>query len=177
MRMIWAVIVTALLAVTTACSHGERRFIEVKMPDGERATIVAHNRQVPIWLDPTNQELNFLVKGGTPTRTQLDAVLAATKACRQFTETVHPDRWVDLFAAMGIFGAAGAAGGGIGSLAFPAADAWLYAAYGGASGGLFGGAWKAITLSGNTYTFENCGREVMSLFPNYGVRVLMQSPY
>lgn len=172
-----AVLIMAFL--TTACaSQGERRLIPLTMPDGEQATIVAHNQVFPNWMiDSDTYALNYIIAGKQPVAKQFAAIEEAERACREYTKVVHPLDSVTVLTDAVIFGAAGAAGGGIGSLAFPFAKAAQYAMFSGASGGLFGGAYGALTLGGKVYTFENCGREVFSRFPMYKVQVLLKSPY
>jgi hypothetical protein len=76
-----------------------------------------------------------------------------------------------------LYAAAGYVGVGIGAHAFTGANATQYAKYGAAATGFAGAANGMVTMGGQTYTFENCGREVLALFPNYEVRVLNKSPY
>lgn len=172
-----AILIMALL--TTACaSQGERVLISVSMPDGEKATIVAHNQVFPNWMiDKDTYKLNYIILGKAPSDKQFAAIDEAERACREYTGVVHPLDSITVATDAIIFGAAGAAGGGIGSLAFPFAKAAQYAMYAGASGGFFGGAYGALTLGGKVYTFENCGREVMGRFPAYKVQVLLRTPY
>lgn len=175
----FAVTVLALALLSSACaSQGERRLISLKMPGGEEATIVAHNQVFPNWMiDSDTYGLNYMIAGKTPTEKQFAAVEEAERACREYAQVVHPHDSMTVLVDAVVFGAAGAAGGGIGALAFPGAVIGQYAMYAAASGGFFGAGYGMLTLGGKIYTFENCGREVMSRFPNYKVQVLLKSPY
>jgi hypothetical protein len=165
--------------LTSACAaQGERRLIPLTMPGGEKATIVAHNQLVPNWMiDPDTYGLNYIIAGKEPSEKQFASVDEAERACREYTRVVHPHDSITVLVDAIIFGASGVAGGGIGSLAFPAAKMAQYAMYAGASGGFFGAGYGLLTLGGKVYTFENCGREVMNRFPAYKVQVLLKNPY
>lgn len=179
MRKMPCVIVLVVALFTAACaSQGKRVEMPFTMPDGEKATIVAHNQLVPNWMiDSDTYGLNYIMSGGKEqTEKQYAAVNETERVCREFTTVVHPHDAVTVLVATLMFGGAGAAGGGIGALAFPGAIIGHYAMYSAASGGLFGGAWGALTLGSKIYTFENCGREVMSRYPRYGIQVLLKSP-
>ncbi|MCX6787873.1 MAG: hypothetical protein NT108_01760 [Candidatus Kaiserbacteria bacterium] len=171
------VLVTAFL--TTGCaSQGERKLISITMPDREEATIVAHNQIFPNWtIDQDTYKLNYIIAGKAPSNKQFAAVEEAERVCREYTKVVHPNDLMTVGVDAIMFGAAGAAGGAVGSLAFSFAKASEYAMYAGASGGFFGGAYGALTLGGKVYTFESCGREVMARFSAYRVQVLMRTPY
>lgn len=171
--------ILVLMLLTSACaSQGNRMLIPISMPGGEKATIVAHNQVYPNWLiDKDTYKLNYLIVGQEPSNKQFAAIDEAERACRKYTGAVHPLDSVVVGTDALIYGAAGAAGGALGSLAFSFAKEIQYAIYAGASGGSFGGAYGLLTLGGKIYTFENCGREVMGSFPTYGVRVLQRAPY
>ena len=176
--MFSTVVLVAVFLSTACASQGERRLILFTMPDGEKATIVAHNQVVPNWMiDSDTYALNYMIAGGAPTEKQFAAVEKAELACREYARVVHPHDSMTVLVDAVIFGAAGAAGGGIGAIAFPGAIIGQYAMYAAASGGFFGAGYGALTLGGKVYTFENCGREIMSRFPNYKVQVLLKSPY
>lgn len=171
------VILAAAFMLGACASPGGIRKIPLQMPDGERATIVAHNQSVPDWMLARDKlALNFIVKGDV-SRQQLAAVAAAEKACRLYTGTVRPNDVVSVLSSAALYGVAGYIGGGVGSQAFPGAVFSQYARYTGYATGLGGLANGIVSLGGQTYTFENCGREVFGLFPEYEVRVLMKSPY
>ncbi|MFA5996204.1 MAG: hypothetical protein WC790_00560 [Candidatus Paceibacterota bacterium] len=171
----------AVLAMTVllgACAGpGPRVNISVTMPDGERATIVAHQQAVPDWmLDRGKLALNYIVKGEVGAK-QLAAVAETERACRIYTDTVRPSNLVGVVSSGVLYAAAGFIGVGIGSQAFTGAVQSEYATYGAWASGVSGTANGVVTLGGQTYTFENCGREVLGLFPGYEVRVLNKSPY
>jgi hypothetical protein len=151
--------------------------ISLTMPGGEKATIVAHNQNVPDWmLRRKNLQLNFVVKGGV-TEKQLAAVAETERACRIYTKTVRPNDLVAVLSGTVLYAGAGFVGVGSGSKIFAGAKLLEYGPYGAAADGLGGLANGVISLEGKTYTFENCGREVLALFPNYGVHVIQKSPY
>ncbi len=171
------VILAAALLLGACASPGGIREIPLQMPDGGQATIVAHNQSVPDWMLAKDKlALNFIVKGSVSAE-QLAAVAAAEKACRLYTGTVRPNDVVSVFANGALYGIAGYIGGGVGSQAFPHAVFSQYARYSGYATGLGGLANGIVSLGGQTYTFESCGREVFGLFPEYRVRILMKSPY
>ncbi len=172
------VLIVVLMATTGCISQGDRKLISVTMPDREEATIVAHNQVFPNWvIDQDTYKLNYIIAGKAPSNKQFAAVEEAERACREYTRVVHPHDAMTVFVDAFVFGAAGAAGSAVGSLAFSFAKASEYAMYAEASGGFFGGAYGALTLGGKVYTFESCGREVMARFPAYRVQVLMRTPY
>ena len=76
-----------------------------------------------------------------------------------------------------LYAGAGFTGVGAGSQAFDGASFLEYGQYGAAATGVAGLANGVISLAGKTYTFENCGREVLAMFPNYKVNVIQKSPY
>lgn len=171
------VILAAALMLGACASQGGIRKIPLQMPDGERATIVAHNQSVPDWmLARDTLSLNFIVKGSVSSQ-QLEAVAAAEKACRLYTGVVRPNDVVSVLSSGALYAVAGYVGGGVGSQAFPGAVFSQYARYSGYATGLGGLANGIVSLGGQTYTFEECGREVFGLFPGYQVRILMKSPY
>lgn len=161
-----------------ACaSPGPTTKILVSMPDGEKATIVAHSQNAPDWMmDRSKLALNYMVKGEVGAK-QLAAVAESERACRIYTDTVRPSNLVAVASSGVLYAAAGFIGIGIGSGALTGAVQSEYAAYGAWASGVAGAANGVITLGGQTYTFENCGREVLALFPQYEVRVLQKSPY
>lgn len=169
----------AILAILAGGCVGPGKVVRipVTMPDGERATIVAHDQQVPDWmLDMDKLAINYVVKGDVDKK-QLAAVAETEKACRLYTGIVRPNNLVAVLSGGVLYAAAGAFGVGIGSMAIPGTVAGQYAQYGAAALGTAGTANGIIVLGGQTYTFENCGREVLYLFPGYKVRVLQKSPY
>ena len=173
----FAVILVAILA--GCASMGPRVEIPVNMPgpEGGKATIVAHNQQVPDWMLAKDKlQLNYIVKGDV-TAEQLAAVGEAECACRIYTGTVRPNNLVAVLSSGVLYGAAGFAGLGAGAQVFPGASFVTYGPYGAAANGLAGVANGIISLGGKTYTFENCGKEIFDLFPGYNVKVLQKSPY
>jgi hypothetical protein len=172
------VFLLALASAIAGCAGpGELKSISVTMPGGERATIIAHNQQVPDWmLSREKLAFNYVVKGDVSER-KLAAVGEAERACRVYTESVRPHNLVAVLSQGVLYAAAGYVGVGIGAHAFTGANATQYAKYGAAATGFAGAANGMVTMGGQTYTFENCGREVLALFPNYEVRVLNKSPY
>lgn len=177
-RRLQGIVITIMFLLTTACvGPGERQKIDVTMPGGETATIFAHNQQVPDWmLDREKLAVNFAVKGKVSAK-QLAAVAETERACRLYTGTVRPNNLVAVLSGGVLYAATGALGGGLGSMAITGAIASEYAQYSASALGTAGVANGIITLGGQTYTFENCGRELLALFPDYKVRVLQKSPY
>ena len=172
-------LLTALVAmlVTGCAGPGAVKKIPLIMPRGEKATIVAHNQQVPDWMISRDKlALNFIVKGDVSAE-QLAAVAEAERACRIYTGTVRPNNLVAVLSSGILYGAAGFIGVGIGSQAFPGAKFGQYAPYGAYATGVAGLANGIVSLGGQTYTFENCGGEVFRLFPGYEVHILQKSPY
>lgn len=172
--------VLASLLLSACATQGPPKYIGVTMPDGEKATIVAHNQSVPDYmLSRDSMKLNYIVKGGVSEK-QLAAVAETERACRIYTETVRPHSLVAVLSSGVIYSIAGAAGLYFGSAAFAGATHALqkeYAEYGAWASGTGGTANGLISLGGQTYTFESCGREIFTLFPGYNVRVLNKSPY
>jgi len=159
--------------VVSACAGpGMRKDIAITMPGGEKATIIAHNQILPDWmLDKDRLALNYLIKGEI-TEKQLAAVAEAERACRIYTGTTRPNKLVAVLSSGILYGTAGFNGVGLGSQAFKGANSWAYGAYGGVAGFTGGIANGIVNLGSQTYTFENCGREILNIFPDYKVRVL-----
>lgn len=152
---------------------------QVIMPGGERATIVAHNQLVPdYWLDKDQLALNFIVKNDV-SQTQLAAIGSAENACRMYTNDVTPNDLVAVISGGIVYGSTGFVGLGLGSQAISDMLSFIrYGKYGAAAGGMGGVANAFISnRAGRTYTFQNCGRELMDLFPQYKVRILQKSPW
>jgi len=172
----WIAILASI--VLTACAGpGAKTNILVTMPNGEKATIIAHKQSVPDWmLDRDKLAFNYMVKSEISEK-QLAAVAEAERACRIYTNTVRPSNLVGVVSSGVLYAAAGFVGVGIGSQALTGAVQSQYATYGAWASGVSGAANGTVTLGGQTYTFENCGREVLALFPGYEVRVLQKSPY
>lgn len=171
--------ILASIFLTACAGPGERMQIPVTMPgtNGGKATIVAHNQQVPDWwLDQGQLALNFMVKGDVD-NDKLLAVAEAERACRIYTGTVRPSNLVAVLSGGALYALAGGIGVGFGSQAFPGAVQSQYQYYGAMASGTGGTANGVISLGGQTYTFENCGRELFDLFRGYEVRVLHKSPY
>lgn len=179
--MLMVLVVTAALAavIATGCAGpGSAVRIPLTMPDGEKATIVAHNQSVPDWmLAKAKLALNFIVKGEEVSGRQLMAVAEAERGCRIYTGTVRPSNLVAVLSNGVLYGAAGFVGVGVGSYAFTGVSSTAYAEYGAAASGAGGIANGLVTLGGQTYTFENCGREIFGIFPGYEVHILQKSPY
>ncbi len=171
-------VLAAVLILTACAGPGRRMTIPLTMPQGEVATIVAHNQTVPDWmLDRDKLALNYIVKGDVSAK-QLAAASEAERACRIYTGTVRPNNLVTVFSQGVLYGLAGYLGVGLGAkLAFSGAQFTDYGTYGGVAGAFGGSVNGVVTSGGQTYTFENCGREVLMLFPGYDVRVLHKSPY
>ena len=171
-----AVLVMSFILVACA-GPGARTEIPVTMPNGEKATIVAYRQSVPDWMIARDKlAINYIVKGEmSPAR--LAAVAEAERACRVYTGVVRPSELIAVLSSGILYAAAGFVGVGWGSQAFAGAVASEYAKYGAAATGFAGVANGVISQGGKTYTFENCGKEILSLFPGYEVRVLNKSPY
>ncbi len=170
-------ILASIIVLGACATQGERINIPITMPDGERATIVANNQSAPDWmLAQGSLKVNYLVKGDV-TAKQIAAVVEAERACRIFTGTVRPSNLVAVLANGALYAAAGFVGVGLGAKAFTGVSSSAYGKYGAAASGFAGAANGIVTLGGQTYTFENCGREVLTLFPGYEVKVLQKSPY
>lgn len=173
------IIAVTTSAQTTCAQKTDKRqvLIPLTMPGGETATIVAHNQRVPDWmLRRKNLVLNFIVKGNV-SQEQLAAVAETERACRIYTKVVRPNDLVAVLSSGVLYAAAGFGGVGAGSQMFSGASFIEYGGYGAAADGVAGLANGVISLGGKTYTFENCGREVLALFPGYGVHVIQKSPY
>lgn len=174
-----ALVATVAMGLTGCTGPGEAVRIPLTMPDGERATIVAHKQKWPDWmLSVSGLALNYIVMGDV-TAKQLAAVAETERACRIYTGTVTPSNLVTVVSDGVIYGTVGFLGIGAGSQALGAGVKFLdYGQYGAAATGLGGAANGIITLGSKTYTFENCGVEVLNdLFRGYKVRVLQKSPY
>lgn len=169
--------VFAAILLAACAGPGEMKREMVTMPGGEKATLVMHDQKAPDWmLKQDTMELNYIVKGDISEK-QLAAVAEAERACRIFAKNVRPHNLVAVASQGVLYTAAGAIGVGLGSQAFAGAKFSEYARYGGLATGFAGLANGAVTLGGQTYTFENCGREIFDIFPGYEVRVLQKSPY
>lgn len=170
----------SLLLVTSGClSQGKRVIIPVAMPGDKEpsSTIIAFNQYVPtMFVDPDTYKGTYLVKGNATTQ-QMDAIDALEKNCHKYVQAVHPHHAVVIAIYVAIFAAAGAAGGGLGSLAFEGASALSYAAYSGAAGGMFGVPYALTILAAKSYTFESCASSLAQFYPQYGLRVIVRSPY
>ncbi|MDO8566936.1 MAG: hypothetical protein Q7R58_02175 [bacterium] len=178
MKIIGRIAILATVVFLGACAGpGMRTEIPLAMPGGETATIVAHNQQAPDWmLARDSLALNYIVRGGV-SEGQLAAVAETERACRLYTKTVRPHNLVAVLSSGILYAAAGFAGVGAGSQVFAGAKFLEYGAYGAGATGVAGVANGIISLGGQTYTFENCGREVLGLFQGYEVRVLNKAPY
>ena len=173
----WLAAILVSLALGACASVGPARGIPVTMPDGEKATIVAHNQSVPDWMLNRNKlALNYIVKGNVGDE-QLAAVAATEKACRIYTKTVRPSNLVAVLSGTVLYATAGYIGVGVGARALVGTVPHQYAVYGAWATGMAGTANGIVTLGGQTYTFENCGREVLALFPGYRVQIIQKSPY
>lgn len=172
------IVLSATVALSLgACAPGEVTRIQVTMPRGEKATIVAHDQTVPDWmLSRDKLALNFIVKGDVSSE-QLTAVSEAERACRIYTGTVRPNNLVAVLSQGALYATAGFVGVGLGSQAFAGVNSLAYGAYGAGASGMAGLANGTVSLGGQTYTFENCGREIFDIFPDYKVRILQKSPY
>ena len=169
--------VLAMLVSAACATVGQAVKIPLTMPGGEKATIVAHPQSTPDWmLAQDGLKVNFLVKGEVSAK-QFAAVAEAERACRVYAGTVRPSNLVAVLSSGVLYAVAGFIGVGIGAKAFSYVAASQYAEYGAWASGLGGTANGIVTLGGQTYTFENCGRGVMGLFPGYEVKVLQKSPY
>ena len=169
--------VSVSVALGACAGPGALTKIPVSMPDGEKATIFAHKQSVPDWMLARDKlALNYIIKGETDAR-QLAAVAEVERACRLYTGTVRPSNLVAVLTNGALYAIAGFVGVGLGSQAFAGAVAIEYAKYGALATGFAGAANGVIAAGGQTYTFENCGREILTLFPGYEVRVLNKSPY
>lgn len=176
-RMFGLLAILASVLLSACASVGPATKISVTMPDGESATIVAHSQSVPDWLLKRDSlALNYVVKGEVSEK-QLAAVAETERACRIYTDTVRPSNLVAVLSHGVLYAIAGYIGVGIGSQAITGTVRSEYAEYGAWASGAAGLANGVVTLGGQTYTFENCGREVLGLFPGYNVRVLHKSPY
>jgi hypothetical protein len=170
-----AILLMAVFAVGCV-GPGALTKIPVNMSGG-KATIFAHNQVAPDWmLSRDKLALNYIVKGEVSAK-QLADVAEAETACRIFTKRTRPNNLVAVLSSGILYGAAGFIGVGIGSQAFIGVNSLAYGAYGAAAGFTGGVANGLITLGGQTYTFENCGSQILGLFPGSDVRVLQKSPY
>jgi len=174
----YMVAIVAMTVFLDACAGpGALTRIPVPMPGGQKATIIAHNQSVPDWmLSKKKLALNYIVRGDV-SPVQLAAVAESERACRIYTDTVRPDNLVAVFSSGVLYAGAGYLGVGLGSHSFSGVVHAQYARYGAWATGVAGTANGVITLGGQTYTFENCGREIFDLFPEEEIRVLQKSPY
>jgi hypothetical protein len=178
MKSIRLVAVLAFALLSACATQGPLETIQETFPRGEVITLGVHNQSVPDYLlDQQKLQLNFLIKGKGVSAEQLAAIAKAEKLCRFYTGKVRPSNLVAVVSSGIIYAIAGGVGLGLGSQAFQGAVASQYARYGAEAGGFSGAANGVITLAGQTYTFENCGREVMEALPGYQIRVLNRSPY
>ena len=176
---VWVVLV--IVAVLGGCGvQPKREFISVTMPKGETATIGACNRQVPDWLYLDSAFcLDFVAKGKI-SEEQLQAAATVEGACRVYIGTAHPSRLVVVFAQGMLFAGSTALGIGLGAkMAYTAAANRLndYYEYGAIAGLASGAASGTINSGGRTYSFQNCGNELLAMFPAYGIRVIERNAF
>lgn len=179
-----AIAVTCLVVGLTAGGcvtvSPERELIKVTMPRKEKATIVAYNRQVPDWLYATSAyKLDFITKGDV-NEEQLKAAATAEDACRIYTDTAHPHRLVAVLTQGALYAGATAVGIGFGAkLAYSAAANRLndYHEYGAVAGLASGAASGTINSGGRSYSFQNCGSELLAMFPVYGIRIINKNQF
>ncbi len=171
-KVLYLLAVGASLLLGACAGPGAVSKIPLTMPDGEKATIIAHDQQVPEWMMATDKlALNYIVKGEVSEK-QLRAVAEAERSCRIYTNTVRPSNLVAVVSSGVLYATTGFIGLGLAANAFPAAKPREYAKYGAAAGALGGVGNGIVNLGGKTYTFENCGTEIFIVFPAYQVRVL-----
>lgn len=179
LRLGIGLIATSLLAAC-ASQGRETRIALPPMPRGEQACMVAHDLKVPNWMvADSKRKLDFytLSSCNEITAEQLQAVASIEQMCRVYTGTVHPSNLVAVASGTILYTVMGAVGVGTGSQAFPGASFRRYAMYGGLAAGFSGGANSMITLGGKSYTFQNCGREFLARFQQYGVSGIISSPW
>lgn len=175
--------IAILASMTLGACAGPGALTKISLTDenGQPATLIAHNQMVPDWmLDRDQLALNYLVKGDVGEK-QLAAIAESERACKIFTKTVRPNNLVAVVSSGAIYTLAGGIGLYFGSAAFTGAT-HLYqrqsAEYGAYASGTGGTANGLITLGGQTYTFENCGTQVITkLFPSAGVTIIQKAPY
>ena len=174
----YGVATLAMVLLAGCFGPGEMRTIPIEMPDGSKATILDHNQMVPDWMLSSDKlALNVLVPGEV-TSSQSRAIDEAEKKCRIHAQTVRPSKWVSVGASTVLYGIPEAAGAAAGVQAFSGAiDTAAYVSYVGGVAGGGGFANGVFTLGGQTYTFEDCGRELFDLFKQFNIRVLIKSPY
>lgn len=174
-------LIATMAALMGCAEQGPAEKISILMPRGEKATIYAHNQSVPDWmLDRSKLKYNYLVRGEAATEEQLQAIARVEGACLIYTDTVRPHTLVNVIINGVVYGVAGALGVGLGAhVAFSAAATAgsNYYAYGGIAGGASGAANGLISSGGATYTFENCGQQVLGLFPQYDIKIMNKSPF
>jgi hypothetical protein len=172
-NMLCGLAILSMAILMSACAGpGMRKDIPITMPRGEKATIVAHNQIAPDWLlDKDRLALNYIVKGAISTE-QLAAVAETERACRIYTGVSRPNKLVAVLSSGILYGTSGFIGIGLGSQAFKGVNSLAYAAYGGTAGFAGGLANGIVNLGSQVYSFENCGREILSIFPDYKIRVL-----
>lgn len=180
-RQRWIAILASTILLSACATQGPPEKIQETFPRGEVITLVVHDQQVPDWwLDRNQLKLNYLVKGGEVSQEQLAAIAKTEKMCQLFTGKVRPSNLVAVVSSGVIYALAGATGLYFGTAAMAGAtqayrnQSAEYGAYASGTGGVANG---LITLGGQTYTFENCGREVLASMPGYEVKVLQKSPY
>jgi hypothetical protein len=171
--------VLAALLLSACATPGPAEKYTVTMPQGKKkATIVAHARPMPSWAYATDKlKLDFIVKGDV-TNDQLAAIAAAEDGCRWYAGKVHPSTLVSVMTNGVIYAAAGYIGVGLGAKqAFDRVSMSDYGTYGGFATGASGAVNGIVTLGGKNYSFQNCGRELMAAFPEFGARVLINGTY
>ena len=177
----WIAILASITLLAACAGPGELTRISLTDENGRPATLVAHNQMVPDYmLDRDQLALNYLVRGEVSEK-QLVAIAEAERGCKLFTKTVRPSNLVAVISSGVIYAAAGGIGLYFGSAAFAGAthtyrnQSAEYGAYASGTGGIANG---LITLGGQTYTFENCGVQVITkLFPSAGLTIMQRAPY
>lgn len=177
-KILQKVALVAALALSACAGPGTLETIPVDLGGGQKATIYVHNQQWPSWMLATDKlAFNYVVKG-EQTEEQLTAIAGAEKACRIYTNKSRPNELVGvllngtLYAVTGFLGTGGGA-----ALAFKGASFRDYGEYGGTSYGGGGVANGIVQEGGKVYTFQNCGREIFSLFDRKDIRIMQTSPY
>ncbi len=170
-KNVWAVL--AAIFHTACVGPGAVTTIPVTI-EGKRATIIAHNQWAPdSWIDRDQMALNYVVLGHINEK-QILAVAETERACRIYTGVVHPGNLVAVVSDGILYATYGFLGFGIASQVIAGAKAVEGAIGGAAITGSAGAARSTVSLGNRIYTFENCGREVIALFPEYGVRIIQK---
>jgi hypothetical protein len=157
-----------------------RCIITIMFPDGETVSMADNIQKLPNWLTPlSHMKVNIAVRGDV-TQEDVDVAKALETGCRDHVKTIRPNPLVTVLSSGVLYGAAGFAGGGAGSQAFPGAAFKPYGMDYAAAMGLSGMANGIISLGvEKRYILDNCAAIDLGLTKKYKerIRVLSSIPY